>query len=133
MGEYYTSHPASKASLKNPSEMECLLADSESLIWLNQYEAEDKRLNFTRPDDLKMSETGVLILVWGPCPLPDLLDLVSEIGVMLPTSFELGVADPLTGMESLLGGLALEDLSLPEKSRTPTLLLTFGVLLTLKM
>lgn len=128
----FTSHPASKASLKNPSETECFPADSESLIWFDQYEAEDRRLNFTRLDDLKMSETGVWLLLWGPWPLPDLFDLVSEIGVVLPTGFGLGVADALTGMESLLGGLALEDLSLPEKSRTPTLLLTLGVLLPLK-
>jgi hypothetical protein len=59
----FTSHPASKASLKNPSEMLCLAADSDSLIWFNQYEAEDKRLNFIRADDLKISETGVGILV----------------------------------------------------------------------
>ena len=52
---------------------------------------------------------------------------------MLPTSFGLGVATDLAGMESLLGGLALPDLSLPEKSRTPTLLLTLGVILPLKM
>lgn len=52
---------------------------------------------------------------------------------MLPASFGLGVADALAGMESLLGGLALVDLSLPEKSRTPTLLLTLGVLTPLKM
>lgn len=52
---------------------------------------------------------------------------------MLPTAFGLGVADALTGLESLLGGLALDDFSLPEKSRTPTLLLTVGVLLPLKI
>lgn len=125
-----TSHPASKASLKNPSEMECLAADSDSLIWFNQYEAEDMRLNFIRLEVLKISETGVWLLLGGPWPLPDLLVLVSEVGVMLPAIFGLGVVDPLVGMESLLGGLALEDLSLLEKSRTPTLLLT---LVPLKM
>lgn len=35
-----------------------------------------------------------------------------------------GVGDALAGLENLLGGLALPDLSLAEKSRTPTLLLT---------
>jgi len=52
---------------------------------------------------------------------------------MLPTAFGLGVADALTGLENLLGGLALEDLSLPEKSRAPTLWLTLAALLPLKM
>lgn len=133
IGVCFTSHPASKASLKNPSEMLCFSTFSESLIWLNQYEAEDKRLNFILVDDLKISETGVRVLVGGSWLFPDLLDRVSEIGVMLPTAFGLGVADALTGLESLLGGLALEDLSLPENSRTPTLWLTLGILLPLKM
>lgn len=65
--------------------------------------------------------------------MPEFLVLVSEIGVLLPTGFGLGVADALTGMDSLLGGLALEDLSLPEKSSTPTLLLTLGLALPLKI
>jgi len=52
---------------------------------------------------------------------------------MLPTAFGLGVADALTGLESLLGGLALEDLSLPEKLMALTLWLTLGVFLPLKM
>lgn len=43
---------------------------------------------------------------------------------MLPPSFGLEVAGALAGIESLLGGLALPDFSLPEKSRTLTLLLT---------
>lgn len=123
-----TSHPASKASLKKPSEIECLAADSETLIWDNQYEALDSILNFIRLDDLEMSDMGVSLLPW---PLADLLlVLVSEIGVMLPDSFGPGVADDLAGIESLLGGLA--DLSLPERSRTPTLLLTLEGGLTLK-
>ena len=57
-----TSHPASKASLKNPSETECLAADSESLIWFNQYEADVRRLNLIRLDVLEMSEEGVWLL-----------------------------------------------------------------------
>jgi hypothetical protein len=52
---------------------------------------------------------------------------------VLPTAFGLEVADAFTGMESLLGGFALDDFSLPENSRTPTLLLTLGVFLPLKM
>lgn len=50
---------------------------------------------------------------------------------MLPDSFGAGVADALVGIESLLGGLAA-DLSFAERSRTPTLLLTPEVGLTLK-
>lgn len=130
-----TSHLASEASLKNPSETECLSADSESLIWFSQYEEEDKRLNFIRLDVLEISEAGVWLLLWDPWTLPDLIVLLSEIGVMLPTNLGFGVGDAaFTGLESLLGGLALVDLSLlPEKSRPPTLLLTCGVLNPLKM
>lgn len=40
-----TSHPASKASLKNPSEIECLEADSAILICDIQYDAEANTLN----------------------------------------------------------------------------------------
>jgi len=43
---------------------------------------------------------------------------------MLPPSLGLEVAGALAGIESLLGGLALPDLSLPLKSITLTLLLT---------
>ena len=57
-----TSHPASKASLKNPRETECLAADSESLIWFNQYEAEVMRLNLALLDVLEVSEMGVSLL-----------------------------------------------------------------------
>lgn len=129
-----TSHLASEASLKNPSETECLSADSESLIWFSQYEEEDKRLNFIRLDVLEISEAGVWLLLWDPWTLPDLIVLLSEIGVMLPTNFRFGVGDAFTGLESLLGGLALVDLSLlPEKSRPHTLLLRRGVLNPLKM
>lgn len=116
-----TSHPASKASLKKPSEIECLAADSESLIWFNQYEAEVRRFNLVRVDVLEMSEIGVLLLPWPKAFLPV---VVSVIGIMLPPSLGLEVAGVLAGIESLLGGLALPDLSLPEKSRTLTLLLT---------
>lgn len=53
---------------------------------------------------------------------------------MLPPSLGPEVAVALAGMESLLGGLALPDLSLlPEKSRTPTLLLTLEAVLPLKI
>jgi len=45
--------------LKKPSEIECLAAVSESLIWFNQYEAEVRRLNFVV---LEISEMGVLLL-----------------------------------------------------------------------
>jgi len=54
-----TSHLASQASLKNPSEIECLAADSDSLIWFSQYEEEDRRLNFIRPGVLELSDAGV--------------------------------------------------------------------------
>lgn len=58
----YTSHPASKASLKNPSEIECLATASESLICDNQYDAEDKiQLNLFLLDGLETSETGVSV------------------------------------------------------------------------
>jgi len=53
-----TSHPASNANLKKPSEIECLAADSESLICESQYDAEDKTLNFFLVV-LETSETGV--------------------------------------------------------------------------
>jgi hypothetical protein len=56
-----TSHPASNASLKKPSEIECLAADSESLICVSQYDAEDKTLNFFLIVDLETSETGVSV------------------------------------------------------------------------
>jgi len=55
-----TSHPASKASLKKASEIEWLVAVSESLIWFSQYEAEVKRFNFVV---LEISEMGVLLLL----------------------------------------------------------------------
>nr|GMC72102.1 hypothetical protein Iba_chr03bCG8400 [Ipomoea batatas]GMC75796.1 hypothetical protein Iba_chr03dCG8320 [Ipomoea batatas]GME01518.1 hypothetical protein Iba_scaffold553842CG0010 [Ipomoea batatas] len=54
----------------------------------------------------------------------DLLDLASAIGVMFPTCPEAGLAIDLEGTDILLGGLA--GLSLPFRSRTPTLLLTDG-------
>lgn len=50
---------------------------------------------------------------------------------MLPTNFGAGLVVDLAGIESLLGGLA--GLSLPERSRTPTLLLTLDAGLPLKM
>lgn len=57
-----TSHPASKASLKNPSETECLATASESLICDNQYDAEDKiQLNLFLLDGRETSETGVSV------------------------------------------------------------------------
>lgn len=127
VGKLYTSHPASKASLKKPSEIECLAADSESLIWDIQYDADDKTLNFFRIVVLETLETGVSLFPW---PVAELLTLASEIGVMLPASFGTGRTVDLAGMESLLGGLT--DLSLLERSRTPTLLLTLAVEIPLK-
>lgn len=118
-----TSHPASKASLKSPSEIECLPAASDSLICVSQYDAEERTLNFFRLVDFETSEAGVSLFT-------DLLDLASEIGVMLPSSFGAGVPAGLGGLESLLGGLA--GLSLPERSRTPTLLLRVDAGLPLK-
>ena len=54
---------------------------------------------------------------------------------MLPAAiFEPEEADvALAGMDSLLGGLPLPDLSLPGKSRTLTLLLTLDSVLPLKL
>lgn len=123
----HTSHPASKASLKKPSEIECLATDSEYLIWFSQYDAEDRTLNFFRLDDREISERGVSLFRWV---IDNLLALVSEIGVMLPTDFGAELTVDLAGMESLLGGLA--DFSLAERSRTLTLLLTVDVDLPLK-
>jgi hypothetical protein len=65
----------------------------------------------------------------------DFLVLTSEIGVMLPPSFGTGLTVDLAGIDlagidSLLGGLA--DLSLLDRSRTPTLLLTLDVEIPLK-
>lgn len=113
--------------MKNPSEIECLAASSEYLICDTQYEADDRILYFFRLDDLETSETGVSDFPWL---VADLVTLASEMGVMLPTSFDAGVAADLAGIESLLGGLA--GLSLPERSRTPTLLLTLDAGLPLK-
>jgi len=46
--------------LKKASEIEWLVAVSESLIWFSQYEAEVKRFNFVV---LEISEMGVLLLL----------------------------------------------------------------------
>lgn len=61
----------------------------------------------------------------------DFFDLASEIGVMFPTSFGAGVALDFVGIDILLGGLA--GFSLPERSRTPTLLLTVDAGFPLKV
>lgn len=112
----HTSHPASKASLKKPSEIVCLAAHSESLICDSQYDADDKILNFFLLDDFGTSETGVSFF---PQIRTELLALASEIGVISPTIFGTGLTVDLAGIESLLGGLP--DFSLLERSRTLTL------------
>ena len=122
-----TSHPASKASLKNPSEIVCLAADSESLICDSQYDADDRTLNFLLFEDLETSETGVSFFGW---PLTDLFALASEIGLIVPTDLGTGLTVDLTGIESLLGGFP--NLSFPERSRTLALLLTLDAGLPLK-
>lgn len=119
----HTSHPASKASLKNPSETVCWAADSESLICDSQYDADDRTLNFLRFDNLETSESGVWLL-------SDLFALASEIGVIMPTDLGTGLVVDLEGIESLLGGFP--DLSFPETSSTLTLLLTVDASLPLK-
>ena len=98
--------------------MECFAADSDSLICDSQYDAEDRMLNFLRLDDLETSETGVSLFPWL---LTDFFTLASAKGVMLPIVF---------GTDNLLGGFA--DLSLPESSRTLTLLLTLDTGFPLK-
>ena len=123
----HTSHPASKASLKNPSEIVCLAADSESLICDSQYDADDRTLNFLLFDDLETSKTGVSFFVWL---LTDLFARASEIGEIVPTDLGTGLTLDLTGIESLLGGFP--NLSFPERSRTLTLLLTLDAGLPLK-
>lgn len=76
--------------------------------------------NFLRLDDKETSETGDF-----PWLAADLFTLASEIGVILPTDLGAVLTEDLEGTDSLLGGFA--DFSLPEKSRTATLLLTFDV------
>ncbi|KAL6999722.1 hypothetical protein U1Q18_000879 [Sarracenia purpurea var. burkii] len=76
---------------------------------------------------VETSETGVSIFAR---PLAALVDLASEIGVILPTEFVAEFPGELTGIVSLLGGLP--DFSLAERSRPPTLLLTFDAGLPLK-
>lgn len=105
--------------MKKPSEIECLAAASESLICCSQYDADNRTLNFLRLDDLGTSESGVSLFAWV---LADLRARASDIGVMLLTSLVVLLAFDFAGTESLLGGFA--GLSLPERSRTPTLLLT---------
>lgn len=118
-------HPASNASLKNPSDTECLEAASESLICDSQYDVEDKML-YVFLLDRETSEAGVSLFPWLLVVLR-----TSDIGVMLPTNFRAGLT-VLVGIDSLLGGLV--DLSLADRSRTPTLLLTLDTdLLPLKL
>nr|GME19776.1 hypothetical protein Iba_scaffold23737CG0010 [Ipomoea batatas] len=88
---------------------------------LEMYDAEDITLNFLLVKDFETSESGVSLF---PSLRMDLLDLASAIGVMFPTCPEAGLAIDLEGTDILLGGLA--GLSLPFRSRTPTLLLTDG-------
>lgn len=85
-------------------------------------------MNFRWFRDLETSETGVQLLPWLAF---DLLILVSEIGVIVPVALGNGLVLDLAGIESLRGGLA--DLSLSERSRTLTLLLTFNVALPLNI
>lgn len=113
--------------MKNPSETECLAADSDSLICESQYDADDRALNLFRLDALETSDRGVSLL---PCALTDRLALVSEIGVMLPTAFGTEPTVDLAGTESLLGGLPA--FSLPDRSRTLTLLLVGASVLPLE-
>lgn len=111
--------------MKKPSEIECLADDSESLTCDSQYDADARILNFLRTDDLETSDSGVSHL---SCPLVDLFDLASEIGVTLQADFCRGLTADFAGIDSLLGGFAAFSLSFPESSRTLTLLLILEVL-----
>ena len=100
-------------------------ADSESLIRDNQYDARVRLLYFLLRDDFETTESGVSLF-----PV-DLFALASDMGVVFPTDLGAGLAVDFAGMDSRLGGFA--DFSLPERSSTPTLLLTLDAILPLNM
>jgi hypothetical protein len=54
-----TSHSDSRASLKKPSDTECLEAASANLICVIQYEIEDSVLNLRLLADMGISDVGV--------------------------------------------------------------------------
>jgi hypothetical protein len=110
-----TSHSDSRASLKKPSDTECLETASANLIWVIQYEIEDSVLNLRLVVNMDISDVG----------LSYLLEQIPDTGVTVPEGMDFGLAPGLVWMECLLGGLA--DLSFPERSRTHMLLLTSEV------